>query len=616
MPEAIETSPPVQSPLAAVITMDKAEDDIASGSERELSAHAVECVAATRHRKIEKKHHDDTHIDQLIWQAIVGSECAEDFRCYLRHAPESASHLEEALDRLIALEDAAASGESRYPEAIAAIRERAEAGNPAAQFHMGRIHTLGLGVKADVTAASVWYCLAILQGESRSMVNLSVLQERQGNLPEAIRLARLAIEQGDPFGLINLGRQSWTDEETHSAPATTMESYLAAWEAGEPAGAYMIGTTLLKTDESETGIELAMQWLERAALADSRDACQRLGAIHEFGWHGHEENHARALEWFRRGALMGDVKCQQRLGIIALAGDQLPHDGAEAVKWLKMAAVQEDRNAQRALGIAYTEGIEVIKNIRFGRKWLERAARAGDADSCLRLARMLKSGEGEPADPAAAFHWLEQAARLGLAQAQAELGQCHVRGDGTAKDVHAGFKWINLAAVQGDPHGLYLLGGAYESGIGVEANLDKAIARYRQAAELGHRHAQRMLGRCYLGGHGVEADIAEAVVWLSRAVENGDAGAARIVGRMFLDGVGVEPNPVEGSQWLLNAAENGDAEAQYELGKLYETGIGLARNPSEARAWIEKAAAQDFEKAREWVERHAQLELIMSPSGE
>ncbi len=62
----------------------------------------------------------DAPIDALIWQYIADSPCPEDFRCYLRPQPEGALHLDEAIDRLIALDDAdaaCADDEARYPAA-------------------------------------------------------------------------------------------------------------------------------------------------------------------------------------------------------------------------------------------------------------------------------------------------------------------------------------------------------------------------------------------------------------------------------------------------------------------------------------------------------------------
>ena len=553
--------------------------------------------------------YDDSRIDAILWKTIGDSTCPDDLHSYLRHRPEQAIHREEAMARLIELDDAGTEGEARYVNAVAEIRALAEAGDPTAQFHMGKLLDLGLGVAPDREASSKWYRLAILQGETRSMANLANNEAEAGNHAEARRLNELAAEHGETHGLIGLGRMYRIGAGVEASPATALNYFREAWEAGDPLAAYWIGTLLMRGDGNRRDPALGREWLEKAALAGCNEICTQLGNDCEYGTNGAEKNPLMAIEWYRLGAERGDVECQKCLGAIHLSGDGIPKDGAEAVTWLKRAAVQGHRVAQRILGLAYLWGLDVIRNPRFGRKWLERAAQANDSYACYQLARLLQVGNGESPDYAGAFRWFDRAARLGDADAQGALGLCYWKGEGVAKDDHAAYKWIRLAALQGDAQGLYLLGWAHHAGIGVDADFRKGAVHYRQAAEKGHAGGQARLGHCYLLGDGVEPDVAEAGLWLSRGAEQGNAEAACTIGLMLLNGKGVESNPGEASKWFLDAAEKGDSRAQYELAMLYAEGNGLARNLAEARTWMEKAAAQDDEDARAWLQRHAQLEL-------
>ncbi|MBK8119806.1 MAG: hypothetical protein IPK39_11995 [Sulfuritalea sp.] len=58
---------------------------------------------------MQRPRYDDAAIDRLIWQVIRDSQCPDDFRAYLDHRPENAAHLDEALDRLVELDDADAA---------------------------------------------------------------------------------------------------------------------------------------------------------------------------------------------------------------------------------------------------------------------------------------------------------------------------------------------------------------------------------------------------------------------------------------------------------------------------------------------------------------------------
>lgn len=167
----------------------------------------------------------DTRLDTIVWQAIGESACPGDFRLYLRHAPEQAAHSNEALERLIELDDAGTNGDAQYPPAIDGIRSLAEAGDPAAQFPMGKILDLGLGTARDPEGAARWCRLAILQGAKGSMINLANEEALRGNHAEAKRLNMLAAEPGEPRGLLNLGQMHLHGEGGELDTAAALELF-------------------------------------------------------------------------------------------------------------------------------------------------------------------------------------------------------------------------------------------------------------------------------------------------------------------------------------------------------------------------------------------------------
>lgn len=559
--------------------------------------------------------YDDTAIDDLIWQTISDSPCPEDLRAYLDHRPENAAHLDEALDRLVGLDDADAACDASqrcYPAAIAAIEAMANAGNATAQFHMGKMLGNGIGTAINIERAVAWYRLAILQGETRSHINLSNLllegDSQASDRDEAMRLYAKAAELGEPMGTFILGRLAAVgkgEENQRPNPVRALELFHTAWDKGDKTAAWWIGYKLLAGDGVRRDEALGREWIEKSAAAGCAGAIQQMGMDAEQG-RGREKSITAAIDWYRRGADLGDTECQFRLANLLLRGEDVAKDGAQATLWLKRAAVRGDANAQRSLGIVYLRGIDVVRNVRFGRKWLTRAAENDDMDAAWRLGRLLQ--EDEPPDLAAGLRWIEKAALAGHSEAQAALGACLWHGHGVAADPHAAFKWIHLSALQGEPQGLFLLGRLYREGIGVETDYAKAVDYFRRAAERGHPTGQGYLGWSYLNGEGVNRDIAEGALWLERAAEQGDAAASRMIGRLLLDGIGVERNAAEASKWFLDAAEKGDARGQYELALLYVEGRGLQQNLDEARQWMEKAAAQGDEEAAGWLAR--QLETV------
>ena len=557
----------------------------------------------------------DSPIDALIWQHIADSPCPDDFRAYLRHAPEGAAHVEEAIARLIALDDADAQcsvDDTFYPAAFVQIHARAQAGDAVAQFHVGKMSNLGIACTPHADSAEGWYRAAILQGEPRSHINLAQLREEQGtpeSLAEARRLHEAAAALGEPTALFNLGRMTLRglgEPDQQANPLRAFELFHQAWDQGLALAGHWIAHMLRTGDGVRRDEEFARQWMQKSARAGCVGAILQLGIAAEFG-DGVPESIPVAADWYRTGAELGDTDCQRRLATLQLRGEGIAKDGAQAVSWLKRAAVRNDPVAQRILGLTYLWGLNVVRNERFGRKWLQRSADHGDMAAAFHLGRLFQ--KQDPPDHQAALPLLEKAALKGHCEAQCQLGIAYWYGQGVAVDAHAAFKWIKLAALQGDPWGIYLLGCLHHAGIDVPSDFVKAAQYYRQAAALGQPSAQAKLGMSYLKGEGVDRDVAEGMLWLSRAAEQGDAEASVTIGIVLRDGIGVERNTGEASKWFLDAAEKGEARGQFELAMLYAEGNGLTRDVDEARKWMEKAAAQDEEGAAEWLTEHAQQGL-------
>ena len=129
---------------------------------------------------------------------------------------------------------------------------------------------------------------------------------------------------------------------------------------------------------------------------------------------GVTQDHAQALEWYRRAAAQGHAGAQNGLGIAYALGQGVTRDDAEAVRWYRRAAEQEDAAAQVNLASAYA------------------------------------GGRGVPRDDAEAVRWYRRAAEHGNASAQVALGWAYIDGLGVARDEAAGIALQERAAATVD----------------------------------------------------------------------------------------------------------------------------------------------------------------------
>ena len=90
------------------------------------------------------------------------------------------------------------------------LRARAQQGDAAAQFNLGRLYVTGTGVPQDDAQAARWYRLAADQGHAGAQHTLGFKYDNGMGVPEddaeAVRWYRLAAEQGHWEAQFRLGR--------------------------------------------------------------------------------------------------------------------------------------------------------------------------------------------------------------------------------------------------------------------------------------------------------------------------------------------------------------------------------------------------------------------------
>jgi TPR repeat protein len=262
----------------------------------------------------------------------------------------------------------------KYDEAAARFQKLAEAGNPVAQFFLGRMAATGLGMPKDLAKAILWWQRSAQQGyaEAQAVLGFHYMQGLgvARNYAEAARWSRLAAEQGHGGAAYNLAKL------------------------------YSEGGNGLQADRAE-----AQKWAKTAMAKGFPDPLQATPprperpaeavAIFDEGQRlfraGDMTGAARA---FARCAQLGDARCQLQLGWHYEKGKGVPRNLGEAVKWYRAAAEQNDPRASGNLGNMYQFGRGVAKDCKAAVEWYARGALQKDHWSLYSLGRMYYFGFG------------------------------------------------------------------------------------------------------------------------------------------------------------------------------------------------------------------------------
>ena len=171
------------------------------------------------------------------------------------------------------------------------------------------------------------------------------------NLPEAVRLFRLAAEQGNEYAAYRLGKL------------------------------YLGGEGVLKD------VEAAVRWLTFAADRKNPFAEYALGVLH-FKGDGVPKEIPKALEYLKRSAAQGNQFAQYRLGKMYLMGVDVPKDVQTALQFLTAAAQQGNQYAQYTLAKLYLMGQDVQKDKDSAIRWFTLSAAQGNTYAQLFLDHM------------------------------------------------------------------------------------------------------------------------------------------------------------------------------------------------------------------------------------
>lgn len=149
-----------------------------------------------------------------------------------------------------------------------------EAGNPSAQFRLGRIYQKGDGVEKDPERAQKWFYKALP----------GLKQEAEKGDAEAAFFLYDCFHEG-------LG--------VEKSDAQAMHWLQLAAEQGKPEAMFGLALEYREGGLVEKNEDLFMHWLRRAAEADERDAQYLLAACYEHG-NGVLQDLNLAREWYDR----------------------------------------------------------------------------------------------------------------------------------------------------------------------------------------------------------------------------------------------------------------------------------------------------------------------------
>jgi len=289
----------------------------------------------------------------------------------------------------------------KYDEAAVRFEKLARTGNPTAQFYMGRLTAMGLGVAKDLPKAVNWFDLSAKQGyvEAQAVLGFHYM-EGVGvaqSYAEAARWSVLAADKGHGGAAYNLAKMYTTGGPGLRADRAEAEKWAkVAMAKGFP-------------DALRAHAEPPKRTGEAVAVFKEGERLFNAGDL------------AGAVRAFARCAEMGDASCELQLGWHYEEGKGIEKNLGQSVRWYRAAAEQNHPRAEENLGSMYQFGRGVAKNCKTAVEWYARGALQNDHGNLYSLARMYHYGVGVKEDRAKAHALYRQSSALGNLKARGAL---------------------------------------------------------------------------------------------------------------------------------------------------------------------------------------------------
>lgn len=193
----------------------------------------------------------------------------------------------------------------------------AEGGSFEAQNALGSCYENGEGTEIDLPLAMHYYQKASHKSNC-AMFNLGSMYEKgngvEKNFDEAVKCYKKAAEDGHFSAQILLGELYYDGKNVEKNIDEAIKWYKKAAEAGHSGAQFWLGELYYHGKGVPEDYQLGHYWYEKAARANPPNpkATYRLGMTYVHGYIGYM-NLNMAKEWLQRAAALGDQSAKNRL---------------------------------------------------------------------------------------------------------------------------------------------------------------------------------------------------------------------------------------------------------------------------------------------------------------
>lgn len=411
--------------------------------------------------------------------------------------------------------------------------------NVTAQYYLGAIYRMGLGIRDNQKEAFKWFLKAAKLGH---------------------------VESQFLVGCAYAGNDFFIDSETELVRFDRKILYsnwlldTSVWQDSLPF--FELSGVGTEPNDAE-----AYKWISRAAEQGYVRAQVVLADMYDWGDHV-EEDKEKAMLWYEKASSNQNTEAMRKLASLLYDNKS---DITKKIEWLKKAYDLGDQRAVFSLGKVYERDIEEEGHIKQAIHWYKIGAEKHNCfESQLKLGDLALQGIGQNKDISQAVYWYKKAIKTynltrndsyyGLAYDR--LFDLYEKGYKDLISENEYIEYLKVAVNYSDDSARYKLREYYKIGYDV-GEQNKRFYELLDSAELGDKNAQIKFGYLYVVDKFLdETSVRRVKDWFLNDAVNGDVDAQYLIANVYNSYTSQQ----EHHYWLKKAADQGHSAAQYKFG--------------------------------------------------
>lgn len=504
----------------------------------------------------------------------------------------------------------------RLPEKIrerifTCVKQKAEEGDPDAQYQLAQFYYQGEGVKASNEKYVRYLQLAASHQCVNAEKKLGYLYDGgysglTQSFEKAFYYYELATNHGQPCNQL-LGYFCEHGLGVPKSYEKAVSYYKAGFDRGDTDCAGYLGRCYELGQGVPKSLEKAEFYYRTLLSMPSSEiywaSSEREGFFYlernnlEYSFRKFEE----AFLYYKAKAFFGDMNAQLKLAEYYLHGYGTEQSLPLAAYCMKCA---HDAQRQEQLANLQANDPEDARALSF--LHLQERADNGDADAQLQLSNCYRQGVGVEISAKLSTFYLQLSADQGNAKAQYNLAFRYEYGDtNQGPNLEKALNYYILSAEQGFFPALESLGYFYENGILVEKSLEKAIECYQAATDQGGCYGAAVLAYHFEHGIGVPQSIEQAQHYYQLLAEwsldPSEYAQRKNLTRRTINGVSKQRAHHYCFMYCKVRAEFGDVHAQCEVGNFYRIGRGIGKSLKDAVHYYQLAGEKESPEGLRWL---------------